>query len=76
MHLLSQKLSDKDTSGTLQHFSWDAYVWQIFVYIILFNITFYTEGGVPYPGVSNAELLPLLKRGHRMEKPDSCSSEM
>ena len=33
-------------------------------------------GGNPYPGVNNKELYDLLKTGYRMEKPDSCSSEV
>ena len=46
--------------------------------IISTSFCCFTEltGGVPYPGTSNAELLPLLKRGYRMEKPDNCSSEL
>lgn len=35
-----------------------------------------TTGGFPYPSIQNEDLLPLLKRGYRMEKPDNCSSEV
>ena len=34
------------------------------------------QGGNPYPGLDNKELYNLLKTGHRMEKPDSCSNEL
>ena len=33
-------------------------------------------GGFPYPTISNEQLLPLLKSGYRMEKPENCSQEM
>ncbi|XP_065657633.1 uncharacterized protein LOC136082389 isoform X2 [Hydra vulgaris] len=39
--------------------------------IVLFEIV--TLGGTPYPTISNRELLPLLKTGYRMERPDNCS---
>jgi serine/threonine protein kinase len=35
-----------------------------------------TIGGFPYPTIQNEDLLPLLKRGYRLEKPDNCSSEV
>ncbi|KAL9980680.1 hypothetical protein ACROYT_G009297 [Oculina patagonica] len=41
--------------------------------VVLWEIA--TLGGVPYPGVKNRELKRLLKRGYRMEKPDTCSEE-
>ena len=34
------------------------------------------QGGIPYPGISNRELLRLLKSGYRMEKPAICSDEL
>ncbi|KAJ7383416.1 hypothetical protein OS493_028092 [Desmophyllum pertusum] len=34
-----------------------------------------TVGGSPYPLLGNAELMRLLKRGYRMEKPDLCSDD-
>ena len=33
------------------------------------------SGGFPYPGIKNSELTRLLKKGYRMEKPDTCSEE-
>ncbi|XP_078363420.1 fibroblast growth factor receptor 2-like [Oculina patagonica] len=41
--------------------------------IVLWEIA--TLGGFPYPGIKNSELMRLLKRGYRMEKPDTCSEE-
>ncbi|XP_022808910.1 fibroblast growth factor receptor 2-like [Stylophora pistillata] len=35
-----------------------------------------TLGDTPYPGVENKDLFVLLKRGHRLEKPNSCSEEL
>jgi len=34
------------------------------------------SGGFPYPGIRNRELMRLLKRGYRMEKPETCSEEL
>ena len=34
------------------------------------------SGGLPYPGIKNSELMRLLKRGYKMEKPDMCSEEL
>ncbi|KAJ7374035.1 hypothetical protein OS493_009365 [Desmophyllum pertusum] len=34
------------------------------------------SGGFPYPGIRHRELMRLLKRGYRMEKPDICSEEI
>ncbi|XP_065682566.1 uncharacterized protein LOC100212647 [Hydra vulgaris] len=42
--------------------------------VVLFEII--TLGGTPYPGISNRELLSLLKSGYRMEKPENCSETM
>ena len=33
-------------------------------------------GGFPYPTTGQEDLLPLLKAGYRMEKPDNCSEEV
>ncbi|XP_065663221.1 uncharacterized protein LOC136085755 isoform X2 [Hydra vulgaris] len=42
--------------------------------VVLFEII--SLGGTPYPTISNCELLPLLKSGYRMDKPENCSKEM
>ena len=34
------------------------------------------SGGFPYPDIENNDLLTLLERGYRMEKPDTCSGEL
>ena len=35
-----------------------------------------TIGGFPYPSIQNEDLLPMLRSGYRMEKPDNCSPEV
>ncbi|XP_073247189.1 uncharacterized protein [Porites lutea] len=35
-----------------------------------------TMGGTPYPRISHAQLYNLLKKGYRMEQPNTCSDEM
>ncbi|KAK3731643.1 hypothetical protein QZH41_019762, partial [Actinostola sp. cb2023] len=42
--------------------------------ILLWEIS--TLGGVPYPLISTRDVYRMLRRGHRMEKPDTCSDEM
>ncbi|XP_021699627.1 tyrosine-protein kinase receptor torso isoform X1 [Aedes aegypti] len=42
--------------------------------ILLYEIC--TLGGNPYPLLSTCDLIMELKRGYRMEKPDSCSKEL
>ncbi|XP_065077728.1 tyrosine-protein kinase receptor torso-like [Ochlerotatus camptorhynchus] len=42
--------------------------------ILLYEI--FTLGGNPYPLLSTSDLIMELKRGYRMEKPDSCSKEL
>lgn len=34
-----------------------------------------TLGGSPYPFITNADIIRLLKTGYRMERPDLCSNE-
>ncbi|KAL9980663.1 hypothetical protein ACROYT_G009275 [Oculina patagonica] len=41
--------------------------------VVLWEIA--TLGGFPYPGIRNSELMRQLRRGYRMEKPDTCSDE-
>lgn len=42
--------------------------------VVLWEIA--TVGGSPYPLLTNAELMRLLKTGHRMEKPELCSDHV
>ncbi|XP_076334249.1 fibroblast growth factor receptor 2-like isoform X2 [Tachypleus tridentatus] len=42
--------------------------------ILLWEIT--TLGGTPYPSVPVERLFQLLRKGHRMEKPENCSLEL
>ena len=35
-----------------------------------------TLAQVPYPGVSNQDVIPYLKRGDRLRKPNECPFEM
>ncbi|XP_028314267.1 fibroblast growth factor receptor 1-A isoform X3 [Gouania willdenowi] len=42
--------------------------------VLLWEI--FTLGGSPYPGVPVEELFKLLKEGHRMDKPTTCTPEL
>lgn len=42
--------------------------------VLLWEI--FTLGGSPYPGVPVEELFKLLKEGHRMDKPSTCTQEL
>ncbi|XP_032877251.1 tyrosine-protein kinase HCK-like isoform X3 [Amblyraja radiata] len=42
--------------------------------VLLSEIT--TYGRVPYPGMSNPEVIRSLERGYRMPRPDNCSNEL
>ena len=44
--------------------------------IISETIFNFLAGGSPYPLLNNAEVMSLLKTGHRMEKPDLCSDNL
>lgn len=35
-----------------------------------------TKGGIPYPGMTNPEVEPALRRGYRMPRPANCDDEM
>jgi hypothetical protein len=35
-----------------------------------------TLAQLPYPGISNKEIVTLLRRGHRLQKPDECPQNM
>ena len=48
----------------------------IVVSAILHLVKHFLIGQTPYPGIDNKELLNLLKRGYRLEKPDTCSDEL
>ena len=49
--------------------------WRI-LQIILLQLLINLLGGTPYPLLSNAELVRLLRSGYRMEKPDLCSDDV
>lgn len=34
------------------------------------------SGGYPYPTMSNRDIIDLLSRGYRMDKPELCSDEV
>ncbi|XP_055970154.1 tyrosine-protein kinase Blk [Sorex fumeus] len=53
-------------------FSIKADVWSFG--ILLMEIV--THGRVPYPGMSNPEVVSSLERGYRMPRPDSCPPEL
>ncbi|XP_020905670.1 tyrosine kinase receptor Cad96Ca isoform X1 [Exaiptasia diaphana] len=42
--------------------------------ILLWEIA--TLGGVPYPTLSTSDVYNMVRRGHRMEKPETCSDEL
>ncbi|KAL0186379.1 hypothetical protein M9458_018049, partial [Cirrhinus mrigala] len=42
--------------------------------VLLWEI--FTLGGSPYPGVPVEELFKLLKEGHRMDRPSTCTHEL
>ena len=45
-------------------------------FLIVLIYLFTCLGGSPYPLLTNAELMRLLKTGHRMEKPELCSDHV
>nr|XP_023684328.1 tyrosine-protein kinase Lyn-like isoform X1 [Paramormyrops kingsleyae]XP_023684329.1 tyrosine-protein kinase Lyn-like isoform X1 [Paramormyrops kingsleyae] len=42
--------------------------------VLLYEII--TYGKMPYPGMSNAEVMTSVQRGYRMPKPENCPSEL
>ena len=38
--------------------------------------SFKPSGGYPYPTMSNRDIIDLLSRGYRMDKPELCSDEV
>ena len=48
----------------------------IVVWAILDEVKHFLIGQIPYPGIDNKELFNLVKRGYRLEKPDTCSDEL
>lgn len=59
-------------SLTHQRYTTQSDVWSFG--ILLWEIV--TLGATPYPGVETKDLLVLLKKGYRMEKPENCSNEL
>ncbi|GAB6023274.1 hypothetical protein CHUAL_008086 [Chamberlinius hualienensis] len=55
-----------------QSFTTKSDVWSYGV--LLWEIV--TLSGTPYPGISNSELIDLLKTGYRMKAPANCSKEL
>lgn len=54
------------------HFTTETDVWSYGV--LLFEMV--TLGSTPYPTIPNKSLLKHLKRGYRLEKPESCTPEL
>jgi len=71
-------LNNQGIGGKTIRFYWsvrEILFWRI-SQIILFQVLINLLGGTPYPLLSNAELVRLLRSGYRMEKPDLCSDDV
>ncbi|XP_040051535.1 fibroblast growth factor receptor 1-A isoform X3 [Gasterosteus aculeatus] len=60
-----EALFDRIYTNQSDVWSFGVLLWEIF-----------TLGGSPYPGVPVEELFKLLKEGHRMDKPSTCTHEL
>jgi len=43
---------------------------------VILTVYVHVIGNTPYPGMDNKEVLNVVKRGYRLEKPVACSEEL